>query len=217
MTTFLIIIINIIFFLIFSLIMVLLSVYSSVYLLLTLIVIAFCIIGLLFLLQLEWFGLLLGIIYLGSIIVLFLFVVMLLKLQTTQINYKKILLNLLFFIFIFLLLYFYFFFDIIKNFLNIYTYINLSSILFYTSVALLEQNFNEQFVFFDQLLNVKEMNLYLITDLFIYFYTFEGSFILLILLWLLVLVLIGITNILTLLKDKNIYLTKQKIKINKKL
>lgn len=216
MTTFLIMIINIIFFFIFSLIMVLLSVYSSVYLLLTLIVIAFCIIGLLFLLQLEWFGLLLGIIYLGSIIVLFLFVVMLLKLQPSQINYKKIILNLIFFIFIFAILYFYFFFDIIKNILNIYTYINLSSILFYTSVALVEQNINELF-FFDQLLNLKEINLYLITDLFIYFYTFEGSFILLILLWLLVLVLIGITNILTLLKDKNIYLTKQKIKINKKL
>jgi hypothetical protein len=81
----------------------------------------------------------------------------------------------------------------------------------------MEQNSNEQFYLFDSLLNLKEINLYLITDLFIYFYTFEGGFILLILLWLLVLVLIGITNILNLLKDKNIYLIKQKIKINKKL
>jgi NADH:ubiquinone oxidoreductase subunit 6 (subunit J) len=211
MSTFIIILINIIFFFIIILICILLSAFSSIYALLSLILIAFCIVGLLLILQIEWFGLLLGIIYLGSIIVLFLFVIMLLKIQYSKINYKKLILNLFFFIFFLVSIYNLLFLDIIKFFLKIYIYSNNSSNLFYNTVA------NNNLFYFNNLFDINEINLYLLSDLFIYFYIFEGGFIIFILLWLLVLVLIGITNLLTLIKDKNIYTQTINLKINKKI
>jgi NADH:ubiquinone oxidoreductase subunit 6 (subunit J) len=219
MSTFTIIIINIIFFLIICLIFLFVSTFSSIYALLSLICIAFCIVGLLLLLQMDWFSLLLGIIYLGSIIVLFLFVIMLLKIQYQKINYKKLFINLFIFLFCLSLIYLFFFLDIVKYFLKIYIYINTSSILFYILIAPGNgiKDTTSQPLLYDILLNSKESNLYLLTDLFIYFYTYEGGFIILILLCLLLIILIGITNILTLLKDKNVYINKLNIKINKKI
>lgn len=216
MSLFIIIFIYFICFFILSLIFLLISAYSSIYALLALILIAFCIVGLLLILQMDWFGLLLGIIYLGSIIVLFLFVIMLLKIQINKINYKVLIAKLFIFLFFLSILYFFFFFDIVKTILKWYMYLNTTSILLYTTAAF-SNIVTDHIVLFDTLIQSKESNIYSITDLFLLFYTNEGGFILLILLWLLFLVLIGITNILTLLKDKNLYSSKLKIKINRKL